>query len=66
MSTDHLPNLGDFYRIAGIFINKYLQSIFMERANVELAQRLFEKAKEPNITQALVEVEKLAARNVQR
>lgn len=64
--TDYLPNLGDFYRIAGAFMNKYHQSIFMEKANAELAQRLLEKAKEPNIIQALVKVENLAARNAQR
>lgn len=45
----HLPHLGDFYRIAGAIINKYHTPILMEGANVEMAQRLIEKAREPNV-----------------
>lgn len=38
----------------------------MAGADGELAQRLLEKAKEPNVMRALVEVENLHTRNVQR
>ncbi|KYN19756.1 hypothetical protein ALC57_07909 [Trachymyrmex cornetzi] len=66
MQIQHLPNLGDFYRIAGAIINKYHSLIHMDEANAALAQRLLEKAKEPNVVQALIEVNNLHTRNAQR
>jgi hypothetical protein len=62
----HLPNLGDFYRIAGAIINRYHPSVQMEGANKELARQLLEKANEVNIVQAFVEAEHLNTRNAQR
>ena len=38
----------------------------MERDDAKMANELLEKSKEPNVVQALVGVEKLHTRNVQR
>ncbi|KMQ97459.1 hypothetical protein RF55_2196 [Lasius niger] len=62
----HLLNLGDFYRIAGAIINRYRPVIEMQGANAELARQMLERAKTPNIVQALVEVDNLHTRNAQR
>ncbi|KYM97816.1 hypothetical protein ALC62_03856 [Cyphomyrmex costatus] len=66
ISMHHVPNLGDFCRIAGAIINRYHPTIEMEGADAEKAYEMLEKAKEPNIVQALVEVENLKTRNAQR
>ncbi|XP_029173786.1 uncharacterized protein LOC114942563 [Nylanderia fulva] len=66
IQIQHLPNLGDFYRIAGAIINRYHPPILMEGANVEMAQQLLDKVREPNVVQAMVEVENLKTRNAQR
>jgi len=66
ISIPHLPNFGDFYRIAGAIINRYHPSVQMEGANRELACQLLEKANEVNVVQALVEAEHLNTRNAQR
>lgn len=66
IQIQHLPNLGDFYRIAGAIINKYHPLIFMERADAAMAQQLLEKEKEPNVVQALVEAENLHTKNAHR
>lgn len=63
IQIQHLPNLGDFYRIAGAIINRYHPPILMERANAEMAQQLLDKVREPNVVQAIVEVENLKTRN---
>ncbi|KYQ53566.1 hypothetical protein ALC60_00093, partial [Trachymyrmex zeteki] len=62
----HVPNIGDFCKIAGAIINRYHPTIHMEGANVERANRMLEKAREPNVVQALVEVQNLRTRNAQR
>ncbi|XP_025264350.1 uncharacterized protein LOC112637886 [Camponotus floridanus] len=62
----HLLNLGDFYRIAGAIINRYRSVIEMQGTNAELARQMLERAKTPNIIQALVEVDNLHTRNAQR
>lgn len=66
IAIQHLPNVGDLYRIAGAIINKYHPSINMEEANVNTAQRFLQRAREPNLVQALVEVDNLHTRNAQR
>lgn len=66
IQIQHLSHLSDFYRIAGAIINRYRPPILMEGADAQLAQRLLEKASEPNVVQALVEVENLNTRNAQR
>jgi len=60
----HVPHIGDFYRICGAIINKYHPTIGMRGADV--AQTLLEQAREPNVIQALVEVDRLDTRNAQR
>lgn len=62
----HLPNLGDFYRIAGAIINAYHPSIEMEGTNAELARQMLERATTVNVVQARVEVDNLHTRNAQR
>ncbi|XP_018394741.1 PREDICTED: uncharacterized protein LOC108773430 [Cyphomyrmex costatus] len=66
VQIQHIPNIVDFYRIAGAIINRYHPIILMEGANAEMAQRLLERAREPNVVQALVEAENLHTRNAQR
>lgn len=63
----HLPNLGDFYRIAGAIINKYHPMIHMEGATVDLARNMLDRAKnDVNGLKNRVEREQLATRNAQR
>ncbi|RLU23819.1 hypothetical protein DMN91_004027 [Ooceraea biroi] len=64
IQIQHLPNLRDFYRIAGDIINKCHPPILMEGVNAEMAQQLLGKAREPNVIQALVE--NLNTKNAQR
>lgn len=66
IQIQHLPNLRDFYRIAGAIINKYHPLIFMEESNTAVAQQLLERARKPNVIQALVEAENLHTRNAHR
>ena len=51
----HIPNIGDFFRMAGAIINKYHIPLKMANADSELAQQALEKSWEPNVVQALVE-----------
>lgn len=37
LQIQHVPHIGDFYRIAGAIINKYHPPLTMEDANIELA-----------------------------
>lgn len=66
VQIQQIPYIGDLYRIAGAIINRYRPLILMEGANAELAQRLLERAREPNVVQALVEAQNLHTRNAQR
>lgn len=66
VSIPHLPNVGDFFRIAGAIINKYHPTIIMEEADVNMARRILQEATKPNVVQALVEVDNLHTRNAQR
>jgi len=66
MQIQHIPNLGDFFRIAGAIINKYHPPILMHEVNAEMARQLLEKAREPNVVQAIVEVDNLKNRNIHR
>lgn len=66
IQIQHVPNLGDFYKIAAAFINRYHPLLQMEGADAALAHQFLAKAQEPNIVQALVEVENLHTRNAER
>ena len=66
MQIQHVYHLGDFYKIAGAIINRYHPLITMADADIVLARRLLEKAEEPNVVQALVELDNLQNRNAQR
>lgn len=66
VQIQHVPNLKDFYKIAGAIINRYHPLIVMEAADEVLAHQFLEKAQEPNVVQALVEAENLHTRNAQR
>lgn len=66
VSIPHLPNVGDFFRIAGAIINKYHPTIIMEEADVNMARQILQEATKPNVVQALVEVDNLHTRNAQR
>lgn len=63
IAMDHVPNLGDFYRIAGAIINKYREPIHMEDADRELAQEMLRRSRVPNVVQARVEIENFGRRN---
>lgn len=39
-----MPNLGDFFRIAGAIINRYHPLVHMEGANLQLAQQLLTRS----------------------
>lgn len=62
----HLPNVGDFFRIAGAIINRYHLTIIMEEADVNMAQRILQEATKLNVVQALIEVDNLHKRNAQK
>ncbi|XP_043469676.1 uncharacterized protein LOC122503266 [Leptopilina heterotoma] len=66
VQIQHVPHVGNFYRIAGAIINRYRLSLIMRDVNADLAQHLLEKVNEVNVVQALVEVENLHTRNAQR
>lgn len=63
ISVTHAVHVGDFYRIAAAIINRYRPTIDMRDANAELANELLQKAQEPNVMQARVEVDNLRTRN---
>jgi len=63
ISTTHIPNLRDFYFIAGAIINCYRNLILMEEATLELAHRMIEKVNTPNVVQARIEQETLFRKN---
>lgn len=65
ISISHVPNLSDFYRIAGAIINRYHPLIHMERTNAALAAELLERAKAPNVVMTLVEEDNLGRRGGQ-
>ncbi|KAF5302341.1 hypothetical protein FQA39_LY10380 [Lamprigera yunnana] len=62
----HIPDIGDFYRIAGAIINRYHPPLIINDAKIELARCLIENKEDVNIVQALVEEENLHTRNAQR
>ncbi|CAH1106001.1 unnamed protein product [Psylliodes chrysocephalus] len=64
--VQHVPSIGDYYRIAVALINRYHPTIHMNGADAELAFRIIEKAREPDIVQAFVNVNNLFARNINR
>lgn len=66
ISTTHLPHTGDFYRIAAALINRYRPLINMEGMTGQVALDLLERARLPNVVQALVEVQQLHTTNRQR
>lgn len=66
ISTTHLENIGDYYRIAGALINRYHPLINMQGMDVQKAIQMLEQAQTPNVVQALVEAEQLHRRNAQR
>ena len=56
----HLPNLGDFFRIACAILNAFHTTIHMKCATEELAKQLKESARTiVNVVQARVEVDRL-------
>lgn len=61
ISVVHTIHLRDFYLIIGAVINRYWQVIVME--GVELARRMFERARQENRLKIRVEMEYLARRN---
>lgn len=58
----HVIHLNDFLLICGAIINRYHPSIVMEGADVAAAELMRERAQEPNVVQARVEVENLTLR----
>lgn len=62
----HLPNIGDFYRIAGAIINRYRPLIHMQGADIELARECLRRSRMPNLLQQRVEREELHRRNARR
>lgn len=66
VQIQHLPYLGDFYRIAGAIINRQHHVILMEGADVELAQEMINRVREANAVQARVKAKQLYTRNAQR
>lgn len=66
IQIQHVPNLRDFYKIAGAIINRYHPLLIMEGADANKAYQLLARAQEPNVVQALVETENLHTRNAQR
>ena len=58
----HVPNIRDFLLICGAIINRYHPPITMPLATVELAREMLERARELNVVQARVEVERLRFR----
>ncbi|KAL7290360.1 hypothetical protein TKK_0016053 [Trichogramma kaykai] len=61
-----LPNIGDFYRIAGAIINRFHPPIHMQSADVPLAQNMLHRSTLINYVQIRVEREGLLRRNVYR
>lgn len=61
----HVPNLGEFLRIAGAIINKYHPLIYMEEADENLARELLQRATRPNVIQQRVDDENLRGRGGQ-
>lgn len=66
IQIQYVSILGDFYKIAAAFINRYHPLLQVEGADAALAHQFLAKAQEPNIVQALVEVENLHTRNSER
>lgn len=50
-----IPNLGEFYRIAGAIINRF--HILIRSANAAFPADLLERANEPNVNLAIVATE---------
>lgn len=63
ISATHAINVGDFYKIAGAIINRYRETIRIRDADAVLANELLQRAREPNVMQARVEIENLKTRN---
>uniref|UniRef100_A0ABD2W2Z6 SWIM-type domain-containing protein n=1 Tax=Trichogramma kaykai TaxID=54128 RepID=A0ABD2W2Z6_9HYME len=61
-----LPNIGDFYRIAGAIINRFHPPIHMQSADVPFAQNMLHRSTLINYVQIRVEREGLLQRNVHR
>ncbi|KAJ8666738.1 hypothetical protein QAD02_008400 [Eretmocerus hayati] len=66
MQIQHLPNVGDFYKIARAMINRYHPPITMGGADADRARALLERAERNNVVQRLAEEDNLATRNAQR
>ncbi|KYN21785.1 hypothetical protein ALC57_05107 [Trachymyrmex cornetzi] len=66
IQIQHIPNLRDYYKIAGAIINRYHPPLVMEGADANMAHQFLTKAQEPNVVQALVEAENLHTRNAGR
>lgn len=62
ISTTHVVNLGDFYRIAGALINRFHRLITMPGTNIQFARRILERFNDVNVIQAKVEAENLQNR----
>ena len=59
----HTINIGNFYRIVGAILDKYLEPNVMEVATAEVAERILEKSRTPNVIQARIEMDNLQTRN---
>lgn len=62
ISVIHAINLSDFLKIAGAILNRYKGPIYMENADINLANQLLERAQRVNVMQARVEAENLRDR----
>ena len=63
VSMNHVINVGVFYRIAGAILNKYREPIIIEGVTAEVAERMLEKSRTPNVIQARVEIYNVHTRN---
>ena len=66
VSMNHVIKIGDIYQIAGVILNKYREPIVMEGATSEVAKRMLEKSRTPNVIKTRVEIDNLHTRNTRR
>lgn len=65
IAYSHIPNVQDFLLICGGIINKYHPPIIMQNATEEYAREMMNRAREPNVVQARVDVDRLRFRRGQ-